>query len=100
MAMQKKERLLIQQPDQNNNRASFSSVGRQLELVEPGVEVLSTVPNNSYASFYGTSMASPHIAGVAALVWEAKPSLSNVQLRNLLNELTIYLGDSFEYGNG
>ncbi len=86
--------------DQQNNRASFSSVGRQLELMAPGVDVLSTVPNNSYASYNGTSMASPHVAGVVALLWEAKPSLTNVQLRNLLNDLATYLGDSFEYGNG
>ncbi len=85
---------------QNNTRASFSSVGRQLELMAPGVDILSTVPNNGYESYNGTSMASPHVAGVAALIWEAKPNLSNVQLRNLLNETATYLGDSFEYGNG
>ena len=86
--------------DQNNNRAYFSSVGRQLELMAPGVEILSTVPNNSYASYNGTSMASPHVAGVAALVWEAEPNQTNIHLRNLLNETATYLGDSFEYGNG
>ena len=86
--------------DQNNNRASFSSVGRQLELMAPGVSILSTVPDNGYESYNGTSMASPHVAGVAALVWEAKPNLTNFQLRNLLNETSTYIGDSFEYGNG
>lgn len=86
--------------DENNTRAYFSSVGRQLELMAPGVNVLSTVPNNSYASYSGTSMASPHIAGSAALLWEANPNLSNVEIRNLLNNSAIYLGDSFEYGNG
>ena len=85
--------------DQNNNRAYFSSVGKQLELMAPGVDILSTVPNG-YASYNGTSMASPHVAGVAALVWEAKPNLTNVQLRNLLNETATSIGDSFEYGNG
>ena len=86
--------------DQQNNRASFSSVGRQLELMAPGVGILSTVPNNGYASYNGTSMASPHVTGAVALVWEAKPSLTNIQLRNLLNDSATYLGDSFEYGNG
>lgn len=86
--------------DQQNNRAYFSSVGRQLELMAPGVDILSTIPNNKYDSYNGTSMASPHTAGVAALVWEAKPELTNVQLRNSLNKTATYLGDSFDYGNG
>ncbi|PKR76906.1 peptidase S8 [Halalkalibacillus sediminis] len=86
--------------DQNNNRASFSSHGSAVELSAPGVSVLSTVPGNSYDSFNGTSMASPHVAGVAAQVWEAKPSLSNVQLRSLLQQTAEYLGNSNYYGYG
>lgn len=85
--------------DKANERASFSSVGRELELVAPGVDILSTIPGG-YASYNGTSMASPHVAGVAALVSEAKPELNNVDLRNILNETATTLGDSFSYGNG
>jgi subtilisin len=70
--------------DQNNNRASFSSTGPTVELSAPGVNVLSTTPGNNYASYNGTSMASPHVAGVAALVWAEKSELSNVELRALL----------------
>ncbi|MGP4074190.1 S8 family peptidase [Piscibacillus sp. B03] len=86
--------------DQNNNRASFSSHGPDVELAAPGVDILSTTPGNNYESFNGTSMASPHVAGVAAQVWQAKPHLSNSQLRSLLNNTAQYLGNSNYYGNG
>jgi len=50
-------------------------------------------PNTpGYASWGGTSMASPHVAGVAALVWAADPSLTNVQLRTILRETAESLG--------
>lgn len=86
--------------DQNNNRASFSSTGPAVELSAPGVSVLSTVPGNGYDSYNGTSMASPHVAGAAALVWGAKSTLTNVQLRQLLRDTAINLGASNQYGYG
>lgn len=86
--------------DKNNNRASFSSTGPAVELSAPGVSVLSTVPGNGYDSYNGTSMASPHVAGVATLVWAAKPTLTNVQLRQLLRDTAVNLGDSSQYGYG
>ncbi|UTR16448.1 S8 family peptidase [Salipaludibacillus sp. LMS25] len=84
----------------NNVRASFSSTGPTVELSAPGVNVLSTTPGGNYASYNGTSMASPHVAGVAAQVWQARPNLSNVQLRQILNASAQNLGTSYQYGNG
>ncbi|AST91496.1 S8 family peptidase [Sutcliffiella cohnii] len=86
--------------DSNNNRASFSSVGSELEVMAPGVSILSTVPGSSYASYNGTSMASPHVAGAAALLKAKYPNWSAAQIRNKLNSTTTYLGSSFYYGNG
>jgi serine protease len=52
-----------------DQRASFSNFGRTtVHLGAPGASIISTTRNNSYASFSGTSMATPHVAGVAALV--------------------------------
>jgi subtilisin len=85
----------------SNIRSYFSSTGATLEIMAPGSDIYSTTINGSYGTMSGTSMACPHVAGVAALVWSAKPSLTNVQLRSALNETANDLwNDPWRYGNG
>lgn len=85
----------------DNVRSYFSSTGSTLEIMASGSNIYSTTINGSYGTMSGTSMACPHVAGVAALVWSAKPSLSNVQLRSALNETANDLwNDPWRYGNG
>ena len=56
--------------DSNNARGSFSHYGKQsVDIGAPGVSIMSTTRNNTYSSFNGTSMATPHVAGAAAMVW-------------------------------
>ncbi len=76
----------------NDRRASFSSTGPAVELIAPGVSVLSTIPDNKYGTKSGTSMASPHAAGVAALAWAVNPSLTNVEIREVLQQTAEDLG--------
>jgi len=64
--------------------ANFSSVGPEVELAAPGVNINSTLLGGGYITHDGTSMASPHVAGTAALIWAANPSWSNKDVRTRL----------------
>jgi hypothetical protein len=70
--------------DINDARAYFSSTGPDVEIAAPGVAIFSTVPGGGYESWNGTSMASPHVAGVAALVMASNSGISNVAVRERL----------------
>ena len=73
--------------DHNDGLARFSQWGKKnVDLGAPGVDILSTVPGNKYDTYSGTSMATPHVAGAAALIASAYPSISNADLRKALLE--------------
>ncbi|MCG3157324.1 MAG: hypothetical protein DKINENOH_03956 [bacterium] len=69
--------------DHNDVKASFSNYGTWVDISAPGVNVLSTLIGG-YGYLNGTSMACPHVAGVAALVAAANPGLPGAQIRTQL----------------
>ena len=75
--------------DDRDALASFSNFGGStVDLAAPGVNILSTLPGNRYGSYSGTSMATPHVAGVAALLKSRDGTLDDAQVKaRLLNSV-------------
>jgi thermitase len=89
--------------DSNDARASFSNMNSDVELAAPGVNVLATYNNGGYTTMSGTSMATPHVAGLAALLFGQNPTWSNVTVRNRMNSCSDDLGAGGRdnsFGNG
>ena len=64
------------------------------DIVAPGVNILSSIPNGKYTIYTGTSMASPHVTGVVCLMLKANPNLSVDQIEKILNETATPLKDN------
>ncbi|CAD5910740.1 S8 family serine peptidase [Planktothrix agardhii] len=75
----------------------FSNYGATtVDLGAPGSDIYSTLPNSSYGTLSGTSMASPHVTGAAALLWSQNPTWTAQQIKNRL----MSTGDSISALNG
>jgi thermitase len=78
--------------DRNDARASFSNANADVEIAAAGVGVLSTKRGGGYVAFSGTSMATPHVAGVAALIAGKNPTFTAAQIRSKLDAAVDDLG--------
>jgi len=80
--------LAVGSTDQNDLLSSFSNFGPELDVTAPGTEIISTdrgtSPTGNYVERSGTSMASPHVAGLAALIKSFAPGLSNDSIAEII----------------
>ncbi|MBB1269684.1 S8 family serine peptidase [Shewanella sp. SR44-3] len=79
----------IASTDRNDALSIFTSGASSyglttVDMAAPGSAILSTTPGNNYSTYSGTSMATPHVAGAAALVWSLNPDLTPVEMKELL----------------
>ena len=76
----------------SDNLSSFSNFGPWVAVSAPGSSIYSTYKDGAYATLSGTSMAAPHVAGVAALAIEAHPGYTNSQIYDLLKNTSEDIG--------
>ena len=72
--------LVVASTDSNDQRSWFSNYGVGIDLSAPGTSILSTLPQGTYGTLSGTSMAAPNVAGVAALIWSYHPTWTRDQV--------------------
>lgn len=89
--------------DSQQNKASFSNYGDYIDVAAPGVNIASTYPGNHYAALSGTSMASPHVTALAALIRSVNPLLKNTEVMDIMRQTAVDLGSKgkdsyFGYG--
>ena len=89
--------------DSNLQRAATSNYGPDLELMAPGIDINTTWADGGYAIMSGTSLSTPHVAGIAALIKASNPTLTNTEIRNILRNAAQDLGETGKddyYGYG
>jgi thermitase len=78
----------------DDTRSSFSNFGDWITVGAPGHQILSTVPGGGYKAYSGTSMATPHVAGLAALLHSANPGMSADAITERIKQTADDIGPS------
>ena len=95
--------IAVSATDKNENPADFTNYGSWIDLAAPGVDIYSTTWDNTYTNMSGTSMATPFVAGVAALTWSHFPDFTQNEIREKIELAADDLGSSgydVFYGHG
>lgn len=79
-----KEVISVNASNQNDETVYWSDYGMPKDITAPGDSITSSLPGDSYGAMSGTSMASPVVAGIAALVLDANPALTPAQVYNII----------------
>ncbi len=75
-----------------DERSSFSNFGKHISVSAPGTNIMSTMPNGKFRALSGTSMATPHVAGLAAMVKSKFPEMNADQIRKQIEATADDLG--------
>ncbi|GAE30794.1 S8 family peptidase [Alkalihalobacillus hemicellulosilyticus] len=86
------EVLTVAAVNDKRNRAFFSNFGYHIDVTAPGEHIPSLFPNDHYVVMSGTSMAAPHVSGLAALLRSNNPELSNDDIYQIITNTSTDLG--------
>ncbi|MCD0486660.1 S8 family peptidase [Pedobacter sp. MC2016-14] len=87
--------------DDETLKADFSNFGKTaVDVFAPGVNIYSTIPEGKYASFNGTSMAAPVVAGLAALIRSYYPKLTALQVKEIIMKSVVKVNHNVTYKVG
>lgn len=75
---------------------SFSDIGDVVDVVAPGYDIESSLPDNDYNKYSGTSMASPHVAGIAAMLYSLNPNLTGDKVKRIICETATTKVDGYK----
>lgn len=85
--------LVVGSTNSSDARSSYSSYGSCLDVVAPGENVFSALPNNGTGYKSGTSMAAPHVTGLAALILSVNPELTRAEVVNIIERTAQKIGN-------
>ena len=86
------EVIAVSAVDNQRHKAIFSNFGNHIEVTAPGEHIPSTFLDNSYVMMSGTSMAAPHVAGLAGLIRSIRPELSNDEVTEIIRSTANDIG--------
>ena len=86
--------------DSQDQLASFSNYGESVDVCAPGVAVCSYNPGGTFASLNGTSMATPHVSALAAMLKMIMPDKTPAQIEKYITDYCVDMGDPLAYGEG